>query len=65
MVTTSTARLIARDWHGGEGTALYNFWRTGRVDRTMLSIEASDAIKYAGSKQKGRLQLLVDYIRAS
>ncbi len=65
MITTTTARLIASDYHGGEGTALYKFWRTGRLDRITLSAETNDAIKYAGSKQKGRLQLLSDYIRAS
>lgn len=65
MVSQSTARLIARDWNGGMGTAMHSFWRTGRADFIMLELEARDVLKFANPRHQSRIKQLIDFARSN
>lgn len=66
MVSTDTARLIASDWHGGMMSAMYGFASTGRIrDRHALIREIADSKKYAGPREKRRLEMLHDFVASN
>lgn len=60
----SEARFIARDWHSGQGSALYSFASSGHLDVDGALSEARESMRYdvATDEATDDLMHLIDYL---
>jgi hypothetical protein len=64
MIRDTTAQRIAAMWHGGGGTALYQFASTGRIDLGPILQEIDNESVDSNLKQQHELTDLWEYVLA-
>jgi hypothetical protein len=68
-ISLKTAKAIAADWHGGQGSALYSFASTGMIDPAagshLAEIDAELNSNGILKRQKSRLEKLKQFIKVN